>query len=61
MQLGIKQVNKGIKKYGTTVDDNKNGMLYWIDHLLEELTDAIFYLLRIRQELVKNLGVDDKA
>lgn len=59
IQAGIKQVNKGVSKYGTTVDENKNGLLYWIDHLVEELTDALFYLLRIRKELTETLRVKD--
>jgi prenyltransferase beta subunit len=34
----------GIKKYGTTLEDSKEGQLDFLNHLLEELMDATLYI-----------------
>lgn len=44
----------GIKKYGTTLDRNDLNPEQWLNHLEEELMDAILYCHRIRKEL-KNI------
>jgi hypothetical protein len=38
----------GIKKYGTTLDRNDLSHLEWLNHLQEELMDAILYLQKIK-------------
>lgn len=43
----------GIKKYGTTLDRNDLSLDQWLNHLEEELMDAILYCHRIRKELNK--------
>lgn len=43
----------GIKKYGTTLQDNKLELLEWIDHLQCELMDATLYIEKLKQELSK--------
>ena len=43
----------GIKKYGTTLDRNDLTPDQWLNHLEEELMDAILYCHRIRKELNK--------
>jgi hypothetical protein len=40
----------GIKKYNTTLDRTDLSEDQWKDHLLEELMDAILYLMKIRNE-----------
>jgi hypothetical protein len=40
----------GIKKYNTTLDRTDFSEDQWKDHLLEELMDAILYLMKIRNE-----------
>lgn len=42
---------EGIKKYGTTLADNKLTQEEWLNHLQEELMDAVVYLERLKQEL----------
>jgi len=44
----------GIKKYGTTLDRNDLSPDQWLNHLEEELMDAILYCHRIRKELKQN-------
>ena len=41
----------GIKKYGTVLDRNDLSLDEWLNHLEEELMDAILYCHRIRKEL----------
>lgn len=47
------RMEKGYKKYGvTTADDKHTDFLGWIQHLQEELMDAVVYIERVKQELV---------
>lgn len=41
----------GTAKYGTTLAENDLPLIDWLDHLQEELMDAINYIERIKQEL----------
>jgi hypothetical protein len=39
----------GQKKYGTTLDRNDLSFSQWIQHMKEELMDAILYLEKLHQ------------
>jgi hypothetical protein len=41
----------GIKKYGTTLDRNDLSPDQWLNHLEEELMDAILYCHKLKTEL----------
>ena len=41
----------GIKKYGTTVRDNKLSLREWIQHAYEETLDQAIYLKRAIEEI----------
>lgn len=43
----------GKKKYGTTLADNPLPTLGWIQHMQEELMDAILYLERMKTDFIK--------
>ena len=43
----------GIKKYGTTLDRNDLTVEQWLNHLEEELMDAILYCHKLKTELIK--------
>jgi hypothetical protein len=46
------RMEKGYKKYGvTTSDDTHTDFLGWIQHLQEELMDAVVYIERVKQEI----------
>lgn len=50
------RMEKGYKKYGvTTADDTTTGLVGWLQHLQEELMDAIVYIERTKQELKGNV------
>lgn len=42
---------EGIKKYGTTLADNNLTQEEWLNHLQEELMDAVVYLEKIKNDL----------
>lgn len=46
-----KQTEKGIKKYGHTVDPDNLTAEQWIDHTMEELVDTLVYLQCLKQKL----------
>lgn len=39
---------KGIKEYGTTLEDNLDGFYRWVNELQQELLDAALYLEKIK-------------
>ena len=39
---------KGIKEYGTTLEDNPDGFYRWVNELQQELLDAALYLEKIK-------------
>lgn len=46
------RMEKGYKKYGvTTAEDTTTDLLGWLQHLQEELMDAVVYIERTKQEL----------
>lgn len=50
------RMEKGYKKYGvTTADDTTTDLVGWLQHLQEELMDAIVYIERTKQELKGNV------
>ena len=47
---------KGYKKYGvTTYEDRETDLLGWLQHLQEELMDAVVYIERLKQEVKENV------
>lgn len=42
---------RGVQKYGTTLDANNLSLDEWLNHLQEELLDAANYIEKIRQLL----------
>ena len=40
---------RGIKKYGTTLQENELSPLEWLKHLQEELMDAVLYIEKVKQ------------
>ena len=50
----VKRSKVGYKKYGVTLRDDKSNMDEWLNHLQEELMDAVNYIERAREELTKS-------
>ena len=39
----------GFKKYGVTLEDDTSDMLAWLNHLQEEMMDAVLYLQKAKE------------
>ena len=40
----------GFEKYGVTLEDDPSDMLAWLNHLQEEMMDAVLYLQKDKQQ-----------
>ena len=49
----ISRSDVGFKKYGVTMDEDPSNMLIWLNHLQEELMDAILYLQKTKEKYEK--------
>lgn len=52
--ITARQHNLGIKKYGTTVEENPLPLVAWLQHAYEETLDNAIYLRRAIDELEMN-------
>ena len=43
----------GYKKYGITLDDDPSKVVDWLNHLQEELMDAVLYLQKAKETYAK--------
>lgn len=50
----IGRSNVGYKKYKVTLMDDKTDLDGWLNHLQEELMDAVNYIERAREEIKRN-------
>ena len=41
---------KGIKEYGTTLEDNPDGFYRWLNELQQELLDAALYIEKLKNQ-----------
>jgi hypothetical protein len=48
----------GFKKYGITLDNDPQEMFVWLNHLQEELMDAVLYLQKAKESYTENLQED---
>jgi len=46
----VSRSDVGYKKYGVTLDEDKSNIFQWINHLQEELMDAVLYLQKLKEE-----------
>ena len=47
----VSRSDVGFAKYGVTLNDDKSNLFAWINHLQEELMDAVLYIQAAREEL----------
>ena len=50
----------GFAKYGVTLDKDPSEMFQWLNHLQEELMDAVLYLQKAKEVYTENLQ-DEEA
>lgn len=54
IEIFKKQTEKGIQKYGTTVQSDNLSITEWIDHALQEHADSMVYLRCIKEKFLKD-------
>ncbi|NNE32842.1 MAG: hypothetical protein HKN40_10785 [Winogradskyella sp.] len=47
----------GYKKYGVTLDEDPSKMVDWLNHLQEELMDAVLYLQKAKETYEKEKSI----
>mgnify|MGYP001105020836 FL=1 len=45
----VSRSDVGFEKYGTTLEDDPSRMFEWLNHLQEELMDAVLYLQKAKE------------
>ena len=65
----VSRSDVGFAKYGVTLNDDKSNMFAWINHLQEELMDAVLYMQKLKESsteemqeaLLKNIEVHEET
>jgi hypothetical protein len=64
----VSRSDVGFAKYGITLEDDKSNLFEWINHLQEELMDAVLYMQKLKESsteemqeaLLKNLEINEE-
>lgn len=64
----VSRSDVGFAKYGVTLEDDKSNIFQWINHLQEELMDAVLYLQKLKETtteemqeaLIRNFELNDQ-
>ena len=59
----------GFAKYGVTLNEDKSNLFAWINHLQEELMDAVLYMQKLKESsteemqeaLLRNIEVHEET
>ena len=54
----VSRSDVGYKKYGVTLEDDPSNMFEWLNHLQEELMDAVLYLQKAKEVYTTGLQED---
>ncbi|HCD67796.1 MAG TPA: hypothetical protein DEQ56_04885 [Bacteroidetes bacterium] len=65
----VSRSDVGFAKYGVTLNDDKSNLFAWINHLQEELMDAVLYMQKLKEAsteemqeaLLKNIEVHEET
>jgi hypothetical protein len=51
----VERSNTGFKKYGVTLQDDDSPLNVWLNHLQEELMDAVNYIEKLKSTLTDEI------
>ena len=51
----VSRSDVGFAKYGVTLEDDKSNIFQWVNHLQEELMDAVLYLQKLKESTTEEL------
>ena len=54
----VSRSDVGFDKYGVTLQDDPSKMFEWLNHLQEELMDAVLYLQKAKETYTEELQED---
>ena len=54
----VSRSDVGFEKYGVTLQDDPSEMFAWLNHLQEELMDAVLYLQKAKETYTEDLQED---
>ena len=65
----VSRSDVGFAKYGVTLDDDPSKVVAWLNHLQEELMDAVLYLQKakevyttdLQEDLLTDLQIEDET
>ena len=65
----VSRSDVGFKKYGVTLEKDPSKMFEWLNHLQEELIDAVLYLQKakevyttdLQEDLLTDLQIEDET
>ena len=58
VQKFVSRSDIGFAKYGVTLEQDPSKMFEWLNHLQEELMDAVLYLQKAKEVYTTNLQED---
>ena len=58
VQKFVSRSDIGFAKYGVTLEQDPSKMFEWLNHLQEELMDAVLYLQKAKEAYTTNLQED---
>lgn len=51
----IQRSDTGFKKYGVTLKEDNSPLMVWLNHLQEELMDAVNYIEKLKSTLTEDI------
>lgn len=65
----VSRSDVGFAKYGVTLNDDKSNLFAWINHLQEELMDAVLYMQKLKETsteemqeaLLRNINIHEET
>jgi len=51
----VSRSDVGFKKYGITLNDDKSNLFVWMNHLQEELMDAVIYMQKLKESSMEEI------
>lgn len=51
----VSRSDVGFEKYGVTLEEDQSNIFQWVNHLQEELMDAVLYLQKLKETTTEEL------
>jgi hypothetical protein len=51
----VSRSDVGFKKYGITLNDDRSNLFVWMNHLQEELMDAVIYMQKLKESSMEEM------